>query len=757
MSALETRPLEIEDFSFGITDYFMDGDPRAAKTMENFFLTPNKKPRTRWGSIVVNDQLPLGAFRINKLSQINDVLLAFQDKRAYRQNGAIWSEIVGPTSGTFMPAGDSNSVIVDSEWQEHVFFSSDSFCSIQKAFVDNGGAYRVRNAGLPDLPAGFSVTNPSGAGSSYLYAAVLSYTYQVGTVTYLDRGPVFYYSSAVVGGTINGGNTTTVTLPTTYSPVENWDTANWKIEIYRTTDAGEVYYKIGQVNFGTVSFIDNFTDATISANEQLYTTGGSVSNTTPPKAKYVHMVNDFGYYAHLKEGLEVLSTEVRQSKAGDPDSVPATFSAFTEQPITGLSSIYDRPLVLCEKYIYRIDNYYADDGSGGMLLRRIDDKAGCISQQSIVQTHLGLFWAGTEGFYWSDGFRVVNISDHLNETYKTFIDSDTKKLRISGTFEPSNQRVVWTVGNSDAVSNNPNSWFVLDLKYPFIPTEEKRGGSFTTAVGGDSFLPTQVMHLGNYIYRGDTRGYILKHGLGYTTDVKIDTSVASNLWGTQTVEHLYESCFLDFGSKFYRKWVPRLLVSADNTTNLSLAISSSNDNNRVTGELRPIRYKNNITWGDSLPVWGDPSALWNKQGLIEEWRRFPAGGLRCNYKQVIFQNALVNIINSDLLGLATVNPATNTATLGGSFQWLPDIVDYFISFEHDNYTREFKITARTPTTVTYEDTSNADPASAGNYKWTLRGKPKGEVLQLNGYVIHWAYISKSHTPFSSSSLGGNPS
>ena len=177
----------------------------------------------------------------------------------------------------------------------------------------------------------------------------------------------------------------------------------------------------------------------------------------------------------------------------------------------------------------------------------------------------------------------------------------------------------------------------------------------------------------------------------------------------------------------------------------------------MKGELKPIRYKNNINWGDSLPLWGDPSALWNAQGLIEEWRRFPAGGLRCNYKQVIFENAKVNIVDSSLLGLATVNPVTNTATLGGSFQWLPNITDYFISFEHDNYTREFKITGRTPTTLTYEDTSNVDPAVSGNYKWIIKGKPKGEVLLLNGYVIHWAYISKSHTPFSGSSLGGNPS
>lgn len=752
---INTQPLEVRDFSFGITDYFIDGDPRASKTMENLFLTPNQKPITRWGSIVRNDQLPLGQFRVNKLAKFGNELISFQDKRAYWDNAGVDTEILGPSSGTFMPAGDGNSIIVDSEWQAHLFFTSDAFTSPQKLYIDGFGAKQVRNAGLPDLPAGFSVTNPAGVGSTYLYAAILSYTYTVGTVVYLDRGPVFIYGTTVTGGAITNVNPANVTLPTVYATPENWDTANWKIEIYRTTDAGDVFYKIGEVSFGTALFVDNFDDATIILNEQIYTTGGIASNTTPPKAKYFHAVNDYGYYAHMKEGLEVLSTEVRQSKAGDPDSVPAIFSAFTEQPITGLSSIYDRPMVFCEQYIYRIDNFYADDGSGGMLLRRIDDKAGCVSQHSIVRTHLGIFWAGKHGFYWSDGFRVVNISDHLNETYKTFTTSETREKRICGTFEPRNQRVLWTVSIDDAGSE-PQKIYTLDLRYNFQPGELKRGGTFTTMEGGDSFKPTQILCIGNYIFRGDSRGYVFKHGIEYLTDPKITLGTAASLWSTQVINHLYESCFLDFGSKFYRKWVPRILISADNKTNLSLAIRSSNDNNRVQGTLKPIRYTSNITWGDILPVWGDPTAIWNFQGIIEQWRRFPAGGLRCNYKQIIFENAEVKIIDSDLLGVATVNPGANTATLGGTFEWIPNIVDYFISFEHDNYVRQFKVLASTSTTLTYEDLSGTDPAVAGNYKWVIKGKPKGEVLLLNGYVLHWSYISKSHTPYSSSSLGGNP-
>ena len=42
------QPLEVIDFSLGITDYFIDGAPNAAEELDNLVLTTNKKPRTRW-------------------------------------------------------------------------------------------------------------------------------------------------------------------------------------------------------------------------------------------------------------------------------------------------------------------------------------------------------------------------------------------------------------------------------------------------------------------------------------------------------------------------------------------------------------------------------------------------------------------------------------------------------------------------------------------------------------------------------------
>lgn len=747
---IETRPLEVKDFSQGITDYYIDGAVEAGQKMDNLILNPNKELYSRWGSEVYNEaQLPLGVFRVNELSFYDNDLFAFQQKRGYFVDSGTWTEVLGPASGTFFPAGAADSIISSTPWRGHIYYANDSFSSVQKLYRDNLGDYQVRNSGLPEVPAGVSITNPSGSGANYLYTFVLRYDYKVDTVSFIDRGPTYLYPTTVSGGTIAVANGAAITLPAALPTVENWDTANIDIEIYRTTDAGDVFYYVDKVSLGVTAYTDETADADLQLNEQLYTTGGVYSNETPPKCQFVNVVNNIGYYGVVFDGTEVQKTLLRQSIPGDPDSVPSSFFEDTEEDIKGLGSIFDRPLVFCERYVYRIDNQIDSVGGGSMLLRRIDDKAGCVSNRSIVQTTQGLFWAGNEGFYFTDGFKVLKISGHLDETYKTLILNDVRKKHIEGTYDPSSDRVYWSVCLEDG-SNEPDTWFILDLKYGIRPTS-----TFTTASNGDYFRPTALAFKEGSVYRGDTRGYVLEHNSKLATDPKIDTSIAPSQWEELTIVYDYLSSFMDFGAKFYRKFVPRILISAGNATNLSLGIFSSNDNNRVRGELKPIRYRDNITWGESLPLWGDNDAKWNSQGLIEEWRRFPAKGLRCNYKQVQLTNAIVQIITSDLIGTSTVSQSAKTATLGGSYIWLPGIVDYFISFENDDYNRNFQITARTDTTITFADPNGEAPVD-GVYEWILRGKPKGEVLELNGYVLHWSYLSKSHTPFSASSLGSSP-
>jgi len=748
---IDEKPFEQTDFSKGITDFFIDPDDvRFAETMDNLFINNNKKPRTRWGSETYRDeQLPLGNFRVNKiLFYQQSEILACQDKRIYRDNAG-WTEITGPAGGALFQVGGANSQIYHTQWQNHFYFTNDSLNSVQKLYKDDGGIFQVRNAGLPGVPSGVSIVNPPGAGSVYLYAFVLRYDYNVDDVKYVDRGPVYVYPSQVTGGTITGGNAAAITLPTTLPIVENWDQSNIEVEIYRTIDAGTTYYFVAKVTLGTTPYNDEITDAVIASNEVLYTDGGVFDNDTPPKCKFMHVVNNVGYYGYMEDGTDTKKSLVRQSIPGDPDSVPASFFQEAEQELKGLSSIFDRPLVFCTEYVYRIDGVIDSTGTGDFVLARIDDIAGCISQNSIVRTHKGIFWAGNVGFYWSDGFNVHMINNHLSSSYKNFISNSTRKDRIVGAYDPTEDRVFWTLSKNSG-TDECDLLYSLDLNWGI--TEES---TFTTISGSTYFSPSYIAFNKDILYRADSRGFILQHYDGLLTDIKVDVLVSPADWDTVTIIHDYESCFIDFGSKFMRKWVPGMLVSAANTTNLSLAIHSSNDNNRVIGDLRPIRYRDNITWGDSLPLWGDTEARWNYQGIIEEKRRFPSGGLRCQYKQIQLTNAKVQIVTSELLGVVSVDATLKTATLGGTLQWIPALIDYVIAFESDDYTNEYVITASTTTTLTFSDPSNTSPAS-GTYKWVMRGKPKGEVLELNGYVLFWSYISKSHTPFSTSSLGSNP-
>jgi hypothetical protein len=750
---IETKPLEVIDFTGGITDYFIDGPITHYEQADNLFINVNKKLITRPGSEVYhNEQLPLGVFRVNSLIFYEDDLFVFQNRRAYYVSGGTWVELEGPPSDGFFRTGVTDMVISHSPWQGHIFLSNDEYARPQKMFKDSGGTYRVRTAGMPSVPSGVIVGTPSGAGESYLYAFLLSYDYTVESVAFEDKGPVYIYPTVVTGGAITGGNTVSITLPTTLASPDNWDSTNFKVEIYRTASGGDTFYKVGETTFGTTPFVDNVTDATLQNNETLYTTGGVVSNETPPQCKFLHVVNDTGYYANILEGSEYNEYLVIQSVPGDPDSAPSEFFAETEQKIKGLSSIFDRPLVFCEDYVYRIDGFRDELGGGEMLLVRIDDNAGCMGQNSIVRTHKGIFWAGKNGFYWSDGFKVQLISKSLLKTrYPRWVSSTGRQEHITGVYDPGEDRIIWSIADDGVgVTVEPNAWVVLDLKWGI-----REDCTFTTCSGTqDSFHPTALAFKDKIIYRGDTRGYVLKHVEGIYTDVRIDTAVSPDDWYPLTIEHTYKSCFVDFGTKFVRKFVPRILISAANTTNLSLAISSSNDNDRVVGDLKPIRYRNNVTWGDALPLWGDTSVPWNFQGIIEEWRRFPARGLRCNYKQVQFTNAMVQIFTSSILGEVTVDSTAKTATLGGSKQWIDDVVDYYIAFENDDYENEYLITANTTTTITFEDLNNSAPS--GNYDFVVRGKPKGEVLELNGYVLHWEYLSKSFKPFSSSDLGSNP-
>lgn len=751
---MQTSPLELDDFSGGKTDFYLGAPLNKFKTADNLLLLKygvKGKLFTRPGSTLYDSthyQIPAGAQRIGTLKYFQSQLF-FQSARKFYYINAGWVTLQGPSGNDVFPAGiDTTAVMSLATWNGHMLVANDQFSRPQKIYKDDMGAWQVRTAGLP-TPAAPTVTKSGGTGHSYLYRFVRAYTYKVGTLTYVDRGAAIEVALADSGPPETNNVAVTNIEVLANSTTYNYDTSssNLVTEVYRTTDGGVNFFLVGHVNNGTTTYTDSTADLTLQDNQPLYTESGAPDNDAPPLCKVVHVMDGLAFYGHVKLGSEIHTNRGYQAVPGDIDAVPGTFFFEVQDDIVGISSVRSYPVVLCNSLIYRLDGFINGLGQGDITPVKISDTAGCVSSASIVQTIDGLFWAGNDGFYFSDAYQVVRISDGSNESYKALITTAERKRRIVGKFDPLRKRIWWTVQQASGATECDATW-VLDLNWGISNDMP------LTTCSGNSFAPTALEFINGALIRADKRGYTFQHADTTYVDPKIDTSVAPSSWNDECIIYDYVSMATNFGTIQARKWVPRVTVNCRNETNLSLQITSINDDGRKRGDLLPIRFRGNVTWGDPDVYWGDPNIIWDFQGLIDNKRHFPAGGLRCEYKQIELTNAMVAIISSDLLGTCTVNVSAHTATLdnAATFDWPTAAVDYVIAFATDGYTQEFTITARNSDTLTFSDTAGQAPTAAG-VDWVIRGKPKGEIMNLLGYTLHYAVIGMTQQDFQTNATG----
>lgn len=541
-------------------------------------------------------------------------------------------------------------------------------------------------------------------------------------------------------------------------PGQNWDVGSglFKITLYRTTANGATFYKHSSFVNSSIApsytFPDNVTDAQIINGELAYFNGGVLYNDLPPPSKYIHIVNNIGYYGAIREEgtSQILENRVRQSVPNDIDSCPGSLYQDFDTPTRGISSHKNIPIIFCRDAIYRINGIFDELGRGGMDPQKISDQVGCISHLSCVQTPAGVFFASTNGFYRTDGYSVEKISQGFDATYQSALTNTSGERKIQGVYDERFQRIIWAFPNN---TSENNFLFILDLRFG-----AQTGGVFTTIGKENAEIasPTALMIFNGTLYRADHRSYIYKHDESYYSDSLDAYPGAITTWKTQAIDWLYKSCVITFGTTFARKWVPKINILAAGDTNLSLQITSINDDGRSTKELAPIVSRSLITWGDAEVVWGQPNLIWNYQGLIDESRRFPAGGLRCQSKTIQMESAPMKMIWSDYLGTVSVNSSTKQATLetGAIADWPADPLGWTIYFAEDNYTTGYEITARTDDTITFSDPSNTSVTRTG-MKWEIWGTPKDQRFHLISYALHYAYLSKTQKPYQSDVPGGN--
>lgn len=761
---------------------------------------------------------PAGDQRIGSLINYNNSEKLFVQSGAdiFYRNPSAYATLVGPvTSNSVFNLGDDTSYISHTQWNRHLFVTNDAFAYPSKIYKDGSGNYQVRTAGLPVLasspaitqaaftktgdtsngssnilnlssttgleigqgisgtgiPAGAEITgingttvtisSPATASNvgttltvtgirSYIYTFHYYFTYTIGTQIFEDDGPTFLVektgfvdpsalnaSIASIPVLANGANT-------------NWDTATIKVFIFRTQTNGTVSTKIGEVTNGTTTFTDHFSDSSIENNDLIYTNGGVLDNDQPPLAKYIHVTNNIAYYAHIKDGAEIMPNAYRASVPFDPDSVPGSFGDEVEDEISGFSSVQSIPIIFCKKHVYRVEGNFDELGRGFMNHIRISDTAGCISNLGIVQAENGLFWPGNDGMYYTDGYKVIKITDHLNDTYKAMLAVIANTKNIVGTFDDLNRRIIWSA-QQDSSNDDNDMCFVLELRWGV--SEEM---VFTTMSGGLSFAPSSLTYFNQLLYRGDSRGYVFIHDEEATTDPKVDTGTDASLWSEQAITYDFKTIISSLGIPNLRKWVPKVILTARNRTNVSIQVNAINDDGRIVRSCKEIRYRGNFVWGDPEFIWGEQDCVWIAEGLIEEWRYLPAGGLRVSYIQIQVTNSYTIVTNSDHLGTATFDAIARTATLddAATYDWPSLSVDYYLSQIGDDYTKQYLVTERTSDDVlTYSD--SAGTATAGSMKWELSGTRKEEILNLLSLVLMAAPTSDTIKTYAAGEDGAN--
>lgn len=749
------RDLRIRDFSGGKTDYYIDGEINTAQHVDNVLVQKNRTLIQRPGSLIYdadNPQVPTGNDRVDNLIYFGDQLFARTGRKLHYISGGSFNTLEGPVDSNqaFGKNTLTNGHIAYDEWRDHLFVTVSDYQRPRKIYYD-GSDWQVRTAGLPALDSSPTCTAGAGNNHSFIYYFCYKYTYTVGSVTFIDRGPLTQVS--VESNAIDGANPMAITsIPTLSngSDEECWHETDIDIEIYRTEENGTVGKLVTTIDNGTTTYDDSTEDADLGIN--VYTNGGVKENDLPPKSKFLTIAEDTGFYGNVKDEDGTLRPyRIRQSIPGDLDSCPETFYVDVSGDLEGISNIGSVPMAFTINKSFRIEGEkFNTRGEGFLRAEQVSDTVGCVSQNSIIRTTKGLLFAALDGFYYTDGYRFIKLSDGLNDTYATLVANETQRKRIQGSYDKANNRFYWTVESSDSDEND--ALFVLDATWGL-----KNKSCFTTwndQAQSESFRPTSIAFVNGNLIRGDSRGYIFQHDSDNLTDPEVDTSTSVANWDTETILYDYTSPAFAFGGEFNRKWIGEIKAFFDNSSNLSVQLSTSNDLDENFIELKPIRYTGAFTWGDPLFVWGDESFVWNEQKIVSSNRRMKAGKLRCTYKQIKISNANVIIATWEDLSTATVDAGARTITLDtpATNEWPLSCEDYKILFQDDGYTNEFTITNRSSDSeIAVKDDDNK--LVNGSDGWKIKGKPKNELFSMVSYIIPYVIMGDNHAGYQASEAG----
>jgi hypothetical protein len=172
-------------------------------------------------------------------------------------------------------------------------------------------------------------------------------------------------------------------LPASWTHGSGYNTTGMKVRIYRTvaTVSGTEYFRVGEVNLGTTTFVDDVDVTTL--DNLLESEDYDAPNPDMQGILSIHNGMIVGFFGNTLCFCE----------PGKPHAWPIKYRRQVDAPIVGLGAFGTTLLVLTENTPWKVDG----NNPAAITLARTDYILPCVSKRSIVNIGFGVVWASTGG------------------------------------------------------------------------------------------------------------------------------------------------------------------------------------------------------------------------------------------------------------------------------------------------------------------------------------------------------------------------
>lgn len=750
----ESRKLQIRSFTGGYTDMECNVPPNCFVEFKNVILEKNGSVCSRYGSRIADIANPKNSTgcRNEHLVCFKESILIFNEKKINLLKDGVLTEISGPNTTDLMCEADKLTCSDTAVWNDQLIVVDDACSQPMRIYCDAAGDLVSVTLGLPKIVTPPTVTSNTDEGCDYIYSFVYCYPYQVGTTQYLDLScPIYVRIDDGPDFDTLGEGVDITDLPVFVSPPgKNYDDANIRLKIYRTTKGGTTYYEIGDIANGTTTFTDGNADSAIQNNEIIFNQDDDTFYDQAPPASMVTVTNDVVWYGgQVKRNGVVYKNRLYQALGENPSVSPSDWYIEFEGDIIGLSDYQDFPIVgiktpqnTCR--LYRVEGRIDIQGRGLLQSRVISEETTFINNRSITRARTGLYFWGDGGIFRTDGTRTEEISEKFCETYCTWIDTDIQRKNVYGEYDKQNGRIYWAfTSDSNLVENDK------------ILVYDERHNAFSIWDNEDCFSASSLLVKDKVLYRGGELGYLYLHDKNDLTDpIPEFDNLDVSTWRTKHVPWKIKSPDLDLGDCDNNKWLQQMNFMGKPDTNQTFDIRYEYNGCKSPLDLKCVEHRYSQGWCTE-DAWCDSEWCAGDTCYMFETRRFRCGKLRSRYmnfelcpKLAELECAIPNNTGT-YMALDTV-AASITKNSGASFN--ADDIGRTICIAGFNIpitgiSADFK-----SATV---DLSTIDGIlTSGDYDYQIKGYPKNERIHFNCISITFCVMDDTGGAYQGVSKGG---